>query len=116
MSEVAQNEPVVSLTQQAASQVKVMLAEHPEDQGKILRVFVENGGCSGMQYGLVFDEERAGDIRAEFYGVPVLVDSFSAGYLRGSRVDFVDALTGGGFKVSNPNARQSCGCGKSFGT
>lgn len=116
MPDVALSENVVSLTEQAANQVRSMMAEHPEDQGKILRVFVENGGCSGMQYGLVFDEERAGDIRAEFYGVPVLVDSFSAGYLRGAKVDYVDALTGGGFKVSNPNARQSCGCGKSFET
>jgi iron-sulfur cluster assembly protein/iron-sulfur cluster insertion protein len=114
MTDVASSDSVVTLTENAASQVKAMLAENPENQGKILRVYVESGGCSGMQYGLVFDEERAGDIRVEHFGVPVVVDSFSAEYLRGSKVDFIDGLTGGGFKVSNPNARHSYGCGKSF--
>jgi iron-sulfur cluster assembly protein len=114
MADAPSDPTVVTLTESAAQQVKTMVAENAENQGKILRVFVENGGCSGMQYGLVFDEERADDFRAEFYGVPVVVDPFSANYLRGSRVDFVDSLTGGGFKVHNPNARESCGCGKSF--
>jgi iron-sulfur cluster assembly accessory protein len=67
-----------------------------------------------MQYGMVFDEPRDGDAISEQAGVTVLVDAFSAKYLRGTQVDFSDALTGGGFKVVNPNARQSCGCGKSF--
>jgi iron-sulfur cluster assembly protein len=75
---------------------------------------VEAGGCSGMQYGMVFDEKRDDDLVADFNGVAVIVDPFSANYLRGSIVDFADTLTGGGFKISNPNARQSCGCGKSF--
>ena len=113
MTERNLTEPVVSLTESAATQVKGLL-EEPENQGKTLRVYVEQGGCSGMQYGLVFDEERPDDFRAEFYGVPIVVDRFSAGFLEGSQVDFVDALTGGGFKVHNPKARQSCGCGKSF--
>ncbi|MFO1501434.1 MAG: iron-sulfur cluster assembly accessory protein [Verrucomicrobiota bacterium] len=114
MNEAAQAIPVVTLTENAASQVRSMLAEDPANQGKLLRVYVEKGGCSGMQYGLVFDEERPDDIKAEFHGVAVLVDAFSAQYLAGSKVDFVDSLTGGGFKVWNPKARQSCGCGKSF--
>ena len=114
MTEVSQIDPVVHLTESAASQVKAMVTEGAENEGKILRVFVESGGCSGMQYGLVFDQERADDLRAESFGVTVVVDPFSAGFLRGSKVDFVDSLTGGGFKVHNPNARQSCGCGKSF--
>ena len=108
------NEPVVRLTENAASQIKSMVAEQQEHAGKTLRVFVEGGGCSGMQYGMVFDEKRADDVAAEFFGVPVLVDPFSANYLRGTVVDYSDSLTGGGFKISNPNARQSCGCGKSF--
>ncbi|HWI57037.1 MAG TPA: iron-sulfur cluster assembly accessory protein, partial [Bacillota bacterium] len=62
----------------------------------------------------VFDEPRSGDVSAQAQGVSVLVDSFSAQYLRGAHVDYSDSLTGGGFKISNPNARQSCGCGKSF--
>ena len=114
MTESTDTIPVVTLTENAAGQVKSMLAEDSDKQGKFLRVYVEKGGCSGMQYGLVFDEERPNDVRAEFHGVTVLVDSFSAAYLAGSKVDYVDSLTGGGFKVWNPKARQSCGCGKSF--
>ena len=67
-----------------------------------------------MQYGMVFDEVRDGDLASEHDGVTVLVDAFSADYLRGTVVDFSEALTGGGFKITNPNAKQSCGCGKSF--
>jgi iron-sulfur cluster assembly accessory protein len=63
---------------------------------------------------MVFDEKRPDDASVDLHGVSVLVDPFSANYLRGSVVDFSDELTGGGFKISNPNARQSCGCGKSF--
>lgn len=107
------NKPVVELTSAAAVEVKAQL-EKPENAGKLLRVFVEQGGCSGMQYSMTFDEKRADDLSAEMYGVSVLVDPFSAQYIRGAVVDFSDSLTGGGFKISNPNARQSCGCGKSF--
>lgn len=107
-------ESVVTLTEPAARQIASMLAEDPENTGKALRIFVEAGGCSGMQYGMVFDERRAEDLGAEFFGVGVVVDPFSANYLRGSVVDFSDALTGGGFKIKNPNAHSSCGCGKSF--
>ena len=114
MSTTAPVESVVSLTESAARQIKTMVAEQPENAGKTLRVYVEGGGCSGLQYGLVFDEKRADDLAVEFFGVSVLIDPFSAGYLRGSVVDFKDELNGGGFKISNPNARQSCGCGKSF--
>jgi iron-sulfur cluster assembly accessory protein len=63
---------------------------------------------------MVFDEIRGGDVQAEFHGAKVLVDEFSSGYLKGAVIDFSDALTGGGFKITNPTARQSCGCGKSF--
>jgi len=67
-----------------------------------------------MQYGLVFDDKRDDDFSTECHGVSVLVDPFSANYLRGAVVDFKDELNSGGFKISNPNARQSCGCGNSF--
>ena len=106
-------EPVVSVTGNAAAEVKTLLAL-PENAGKTLRVFVEQGGCSGMQYGMVFDEKRDSDLVSEQGGVGILVDSISAQYLHGTVVDFSDALTDGGFKISNPNAKQSCGCGKSF--
>jgi iron-sulfur cluster assembly protein/iron-sulfur cluster insertion protein len=105
--------PVITLTENAAAEVKGILAQ-PENAGKTLRIFVEQGGCSGMQYSMTFDEKRPDDFQSEMHGVSVLVDPFSAKYLRGTVVDYSDALTGGGFKLSNPNARQSCGCGKSF--
>jgi iron-sulfur cluster assembly accessory protein len=108
-------ESVISLSENAAEEVRSQLAKS-ENAGKHLRVYVEQGGCSGMQYAMVFDEQRPDDIVGEMDGVSVLVDPFSAKYLRGAVVDFSDSLTGGGFKISNPNARQSCGCGKSFET
>jgi iron-sulfur cluster assembly accessory protein len=113
MTERLATEPVVSVTENAAAEVKSLLAL-PENAGKTLRIFVEQGGCSGMQYGMVFDEKREGDLASGQHGVEVLVDPISAQYLRGTVVDFSDTLTGGGFKISNPNAKQSCGCGKSF--
>jgi iron-sulfur cluster assembly protein len=107
------NEPVVRLSESAALEVKSLLSK-PENAGKTLRLFVEQGGCSGMQYSMTFDEKRQDDLESEMHGVSVVVDPFSAQYLRGTVVDFSDSLTGGGFKMSNPNAKQSCGCGKSF--
>ena len=86
----------------------------PENAGKSLRVYVEQGGCSGMQYGMVFDEPRDGDLTGGKLGVSVYVDAISAQYLRGTVIDFSDDLTSGGFKIINPNAKESCGCGKSF--
>jgi iron-sulfur cluster assembly accessory protein len=105
--------PIVDLTEAAAMEVKQLLAKEPP--GRHLRLYVEKGGCSGLQYGLVFDERREGDWAAELHGVPVVVDAFSAQFLRGTVVDYEDRLTGGGFKMRNPNARQACGCGQSFG-
>lgn len=115
MTDTANHQTVIRLTTSAVAEVKDRLA-NPDNAGKCLRVYVEQGGCSGMQYGLVFDERRDGDLSVVQDGVSVLVDPFSAKYVQGAVVDFSDALTGGGFKISNPNARQSCGCGKSFET
>ena len=114
METAAQIEPTISLTESAAARVKEMLAEQSENAGKFLRIYVEKGGCSGMQYGMVFDEKRDGDFVVAQHGVTVLLDAISADYVSGTVVDFSDALTGGGFKIMNPNAKQSCGCGKSF--
>jgi iron-sulfur cluster assembly protein len=116
MSAATEIDSPVTLTESAASQIREIWANDPEKNGKPLRVFVESGGCSGMQYGMDFDEFREGDFSADFKGVGLLVDRVSADYLRGSVVDYVDSLTGGGFKVTNPRAKQSCGCGKSFET
>jgi len=106
-------ETIVQLTPSAAEEVKLLLGK-PENAGKALRVYVEQGGCSGMQYAMTFDEKRPDDAQAEMHGVSVLVDPFSLQFIRGAVVDFSDSLTGGGFKISNPQAKQSCGCGKSF--
>jgi len=108
-------ETILTLTARAAAEVKDIL-KRPENAGRNFRVFVEQGGCSGMQYGMVFDEQRDGDLVSVQEGVTVLVDGISAQYLRGTVVDFSDALTAGGFKITNPNAKESCGCGKSFNT
>jgi iron-sulfur cluster assembly protein len=105
--------PVVIVTERAAEELKAMLGK-PENAGKCFRLYVEEGGCSGMQYSMTFDQQRDKDALVQSAGVPVVVDPFSAEYLAGSVVDFSDSLTAGGFKISNPKARQSCGCGKSF--
>lgn len=79
-----------------------------------LRLFVDNGGCSGMQYGMSFDERKADDAEFASEGVEILVDPKSLTHLDGSTVDFDDGLHGKGFEIKNPNARSTCGCGKSF--
>jgi len=108
-------ETILTLTPRAAAEVKDILKQ-PENAGKCFRVFVEQGGCSGMQYGMVFDEQRDGDFVSEQEGVTVVVDGISVQFLRGTVVNFSDDLTAGGFKIINPNAKESCGCGKSFNT
>jgi iron-sulfur cluster assembly accessory protein len=107
-------EPLVNLTQSAADHIRTMLTEQPDNAGKNLRVYVEGGGCSGMQYGMVFDEKRSDDHIVDAFGVSVLVDPFSANYLHGAVIDYVDSLNAGGFKISNPKASHTCGCGRSF--
>ena len=113
-NETAIPEPVVHLTPSAAEQVRSMLAGQPDASGKCLRVYVEAGGCSGLQHAMTLDEKREGDLAAEFFGVAVVVDRVSAEHLQGATIDFSDELTGGGFKVTIPKAQSSCGCGKSF--
>jgi iron-sulfur cluster assembly accessory protein len=113
MSGIGTVESAVNLTQNAVEEIKSLLTKS-ENAGKNLRLYIEEGGCSGMQYGMVFDEKRDGDLISEKDGVSVLMDPVSANYLRGAVVDFSDSMTAGGFKITNPNAKQSCGCGKSF--
>ena len=104
----------ITLTDQALTQLKSLLANEP-NAATALRVFVSGGGCSGMQYGMAFDDNvRPGDEVVEQDGVKVLIDDFSAPYIRGSEIDYVDSLMGAGFTVHNPNAVSSCSCGHSF--
>jgi len=107
----------ITLTEKAASEIKVLL----EEQGKpdaALRVWVAGGGCSGLQYGMAIDDQDAeeGDKTLEHLGVKILIDPMSLSYMAGSVVDYVDDALGGGFKIENPNATRSCGCGSSFAT
>jgi iron-sulfur cluster assembly accessory protein len=105
--------PLVSLTESAAAKIKQLLAEEPEVG--VLRIAIQGGGCSGFQYGLGFDTGAAeGDLEFQQYGVTVVVDPFSAPYLQGAEVDYVDSIQAAGFAVNNPNAVSSCGCGHSF--
>ena len=106
----------VTMTGEAVSQLKSLL-EKEANPSLALRVFVSGGGCSGLQYGMAFDDNmRPGDEVVEQDGVRILVDDFSAPYIRGSEIDYVDSLMGAGFTVHNPNAVRSCSCGHSFDT
>ncbi len=104
---------MITLTPRAAQQIRSMHAGLGDPQKK-LRVFIEDGGCSGFQYGMSFDLPKDGDQEIVSEGVPVLLDATSAVYLGGSTVDFDDGLHGKGFEIKNPNAQSTCGCGKSF--
>ena len=106
---------VVSLTASAAEKIKQLMAAEPVGEAEVLRVAIEGGGCSGFQYGLGFDRGSVeGDVELEQFGVRVVVDPFSAPYLLGATVDFIDGIQESGFKIDNPNASASCGCGHSF--
>ena len=104
---------MVSLSDQAAIKIK-SLQEEISDEGKLLRIFVESGGCSGLEYGMSFDLRKDEDQLLESGGVSFLMDPTSLSYLNGSVVDFDDGLNGKGFEIRNPNAENTCGCGKSF--
>lgn len=104
---------MITLTPRAAQQVRALQSEIA-DGAKRLRVFVESGGCSGFQYGMSFDVPKADDHTMESEGVAFLVDPTSLAYLEGSVIDFDDGLHGKGFEIRNPNAQNTCGCGKSF--
>ncbi len=106
---------MVTLTEKAASKIKELLAEEPDGEANVLRIAIQGGGCSGFQYALGFDRgPQHGDEQVEMHGVRLVVDPFSAPYIRGSEIDFVDALMGAGFAINNPNVVASCGCGSSF--
>ena len=104
---------MITLTSRAAAKIRSM-QEELNAPDKRLRLFVENGGCSGMQYGMSFDDAKADDTNVESEGVSVLIDPKSATFLSGLHVDFDDGLQGHGFEIKNPNAKSTCGCGKSF--
>jgi iron-sulfur cluster assembly accessory protein len=107
---------MITLTPVAAQAVRELL-EKRNLEGYALRVFVSGGGCSGFQYGMALEDNiREQDLKMEAHGVQVVVDEVSIQYLRGATVDYQDDLMGAGFKIENPNAVSTCGCGSSFRT
>lgn len=108
--------PALTVTEAAANKIRGILVErNMPDHG--LRVFVAGGGCSGMQYGMALEAKpREFDTVVEADGVKIFVDPTSLMYLSGANIDYVDNLMGGGFRIDNPNAVASCGCGHSFRT
>ena len=106
---------LLDLTPLAAEKVKELMASEPDSESLVLRVAIQGGGCSGFQYGLGFDSGAAeGDHELTLEGVRVVVDPFSAPYLQGAKVDYLTGLQESGFKIDNPTAVSSCGCGHSF--
>jgi len=104
---------MVSLSEQAVTKIR-SLQKEISGEDKLLRIFVEPGGCSGLEYGMSFDLRKDEDELLESGGVSFLMDPTSLSYLSGSVVDFDDGLNGKGFEIRNPNAENTCGCGKSF--
>jgi iron-sulfur cluster assembly protein len=116
MATVEQSETtIVTLTSRAAEKVKALMDSEPAGEAEVLRVAIQGGGCSGFEYALGFDRgAQAGDHELSFHGVEVVIDPFSAPYLQGSTIDFLEGLQESGFKIDNPNAVSACGCGSSF--
>ena len=113
-TDVIEVTPLLTVTPSAVQIIKGLL-EQRQIPNHALRVFVSGGGCSGMQYGMAFEETpRDFDKVVAVDGVRLIVDPTSLMYLQGSTIDYVDSLMGGGFRIENPNAVSSCGCGHSF--
>lgn len=107
---------MIQMSDEAVRQLQQIIARQ-EKAGVGLRVYVTPGGCSGFSYGMALEDEPAEDDQVfERHGVRVVIDPFSATYLDGAEIDYVDALMGGGFTVRNPNAVKTCACGQSFDT
>ena len=106
---------LVSLTPTAADKIRELMAEDPDGESSVLRVAIQGGGCSGFQYGLGFD---AGPVDSDAtivqHGGTIGIDPYRAPYLKGATIDVLNGLEESGFKIDNPNAQASCGCGHSF--
>src|SRR3954447_14628847 len=106
---------LIGLTERAAEKIKELQADEPDGDAGVLRVAVQGGGCSGFEYALGFDRAaQEGDLQLEQFGVRVVIDPFSAPYLQGAQIDFLNGLQESGFKIENPNVASACGCGHSF--
>lgn len=106
---------MITVSSGAVDKIRDILAEENNPELK-LRVGVQGGGCSGMQYFFTLDHEQTEeDFVIDIGGIQVLVDSISSQYLRGAEIDYIENITGSNFSINNPNAQTSCGCGSSFG-
>ncbi len=115
MATVEEPITLVSLTERAAAKIRELQSDEPDGDASVLRVAVQGGGCSGFEYALGFDHgAQEGDLELEVHGVRVVVDPYSAPYLQGASIDFLDGLQESGFKIENPNVVSACGCGHSF--
>ena len=116
MTDILAPQTPLAITETAVGELQRILARKGNPE-LALRVFVSPGGCSGLSYGMTFEESPSeDDVVIEQDGVRLVVDEVSLMYLGGSEIDYVDALMGGGFTVLNPNAVKSCSCGHSFDT
>jgi iron-sulfur cluster insertion protein len=105
----------ITITESAAARMAELLKEEGQTDRTRVRVFVQGGGCSGMEYGFTFDDDKnEDDWEIPAGSASVLVDSMSMQYLESAEIDYVEDLTGTRFKINNPNAQTSCGCGSSF--
>jgi iron-sulfur cluster assembly accessory protein len=107
---------MINITENAVRQLQNLLSQRAENSPQGLRVQVAKGGCSGLHYEMTLDERKDGDAVVERDGIQFFIDGDSVPYLRGSTLDFSGGLTGTGFRVVNPNASRTCGCGSSFET
>src|SRR5438876_12046487 len=107
---------MINVTDSAVQQLQSLLSQRQENSQKGLRVQVAKGGCSGLHYEMTLDEKKDGDAVVERDGMHFFVDAESVPHLRGATLDFSGGLTGAGFRVVNPNASRTCGCGTSFET
>jgi iron-sulfur cluster assembly accessory protein len=107
---------MMNVTDRAVRQLQSLLSQRAENSRKGLRVQVVKGGCSGLHYEMTLDEKKEGDAVVERNGMQFFIDGDSVPYLRDATLDFSDGLTGTGFRVVNPNASRTCGCGSSFET
>jgi iron-sulfur cluster assembly protein len=105
---------MINVTDNAVRQLQGLLSQRAENSRKGLRVEVAKGGCSGLHYEMTLAEQEEGDAIVERDGVQFFIDDESVSYLRGATLDFTDGLTGTGFRIVNPNASRTCGCGTSF--
>ena len=107
---------MINVTEDAVRQLQSLLPAREENSRKGLRVQVAKGGCSGLHYEMTLDERKDGDAVVERDGMQFFIDGGSVPHLRGATLDFTDGLTDSGFRVVNPNASRTCGCGSSFET